>query len=688
MALMFWLIFNAHFKVRYMKQRLLLAAVVLSLGSAFAQENTNDLLTGQKPSSYGEVESRTSKLVVYSSGSQRPEAPFYTEDFANGLPTGWVIEVGSGLDPDGVWTYRGPATTPNVTTGSQGAYAGTRGPIQSPSASNGFFIMDSDFLDNAGIVGNFGGGIAASPHTTHLVSDVLNLIGQTEVDFTFNQYYRRFAGPGGSQAVVATYIDFSIDGGATWPYTLTVNTNVSVNNETTANDQKSFPIGQWVGNQSNVKFRFRFDGDYYFWMIDDIAMDATPKYRAEFTSWRGAPERDVIFGPAQGSVTMGTQTNKQKRPVEFDCNIVSTGSAALYNAQLFVDIYNNGALVTSLSSTPHNSFIGGIKGDSLGFDTLNTYNSPWTPAGLGDYDFRFRVEADSTAVGGNVLTLISDTSTLSITDSVNAQDFGVFWNSLGTDQLGDDLSAIAARLDWVGPERLFAVEMVLSSLTVAGGQIELTVYDSAAFIDFTTGFIPGSALTTQIKTVSAQDVATGRIRFDVTDANGRPLSLNSGAHYFVATMFSNAGANLIRLGNDQSFGQRAGGTLMYVVDQARWFTGYSNSRTLNCPMIRAITCPDATCQNFPFSTAELSLNGLSIYPNPATDHVVIEMEGEAGIWDIRLFDMGGREVVFAEWNKSTGAQAERLSTAALAKGLYVLEISHNGRSYRQKLTVE
>jgi len=614
-----------------------------------------------------------------------PEAPFYTEDFAAGLPTGWVIEVAPGLDPDGVWAYRGPSTTPGVSVGSRGAYAAANDPIVSPSASNGYFIFDSDFLDNAGIAGNFGGGVAASPHTSHLVSSTINLTGRSSVDFQFSQYYRRFAGPGGSQAVVATYVDFSIDGGATWPYTLTINTDVAVNTASADNDRKEYPVGQWLANQSNVKFRFRFDGDYYFWMIDDIAMDATPDFRMVLSEFRGAPERDIIYGPAAGSTTMGHMTNKQKRSIEFDCNVASTGAAPLYNTRLFVDIYNGGSLVTSLASTPHNGTVGFV--DTLGFDTLNTYATPWTPSGLGTYDFRYRILADSAASGGTVLTLISDTSSLFVTDSVMAQDFNVFSNSLGTDQLGDDLSAIGARIDLVQPERLFAVELVLSTLTVPGGQIELTVYDSATLVDLTTGFIPGSALTTKLQTVSGQNVAGRVIRFDLTDANGKPLSLPNSAYYIVATFFSNAGANLIRVGNDASFAQRAGSTIMYQVDDARWYTGFSGSRTLNMPLFRAITCPDATCQNFPFSTEENLLSGVQVYPNPATDFVEVELSGNDGAYDVRLFDLSGRELRFESFEKNGGSAVHRIDVSNIASGIYVLEVTQGNALRKFKLNI-
>ena len=666
--------------------KFLLSVAALSLAFAAQAQQVDSELRANQKRELPDPNVRAKRSMVASFSASAPEAPFYTEDFAAGLPSGWVIEVAPGLDPDGVWEYRGPSTTPNVSTGSRGAYATGQGPIVSQTASNGFFIFDSDFRDNAGIAGNFGGGSAASPHTSHLVSSSIDLTGRSSIDFQFSQFYRRFAGPGGSQAVVASYVDFSIDGGATWPYTLTINTDIPVNSSTANNSRKEYPVGQWLANQSNVKFRFRFDGDYYFWMIDDIAMDATPDFRVLFSEFRGAPERDVIYGPAAGSATMGNMTNKQIRSIEFDCNVASTGAAGLYNTRLFVDIYNGGSLVTSLSSTPHNGVVGFV--DTLGFDTLNTYATPWTPPGPGNYDFRFRVLADSSSAGGTVITLISDTSTLSVTDSVMSQDFGVFSNSLGTDQLGDDLSAIAARIDLVQPERLFAVEIVLSTATVPGGQIELTVYDSAALIDLQTGFISGAAIATQLKTVSGLDVAARQIRFDLTDVNGKPLSLPSSAYYIVATFFSNAGANLIRVGNDASFQQRGGAAIMYVVDDARWYTGFSGSRTLNAPLYRAITCPDATCQTFPFSVEERELKGVSVYPNPAADYVNVELSGTDGGYDLRLYDLGGREVKFESVVKNSAIGTHKIDVSDLANGLYVLEVSQGDSVKKFKLSVE
>ncbi len=612
----------------------LLAALALpAMATAQIQNSSSDqsLLNGIKREAHSEIAPRRS--WSFSTANGGAEAPFYTQNFANGLPTGWAIQVAAGLDPDGVWVYRGPLTVPNSTVGSQGAYGGIAA-LASPTAANGFFIFDSDFLDNAGIQGNFGGGLAASPHTSHLVSGVINCTGKTNIDFSFVQNYRRFAGPGASQTVPATYVDFSIDGGTTWPYTLTINANLAVNSQTVNGDVQAHPVGQWLANQANVKFRFRFDGDYYYWMIDDIALDDTPNYRADFTPAAGAPDRDIIFGPAAGSAIMGVLTNPQRRSVEFDCNVVTSGVMPLYNSRLAVDILQNGSLLTTLSSTPHNSFIGGSHGDTLRFDTLNTYNTPWTAPGPGAYDFVYRFLADSSASGGVVVTLISDTSTMYVTDSLLSQDFDLFSNSIGTDQLGEDLSAMAVRIDLVDDEQLYGVEIGLSALTVPGGQIEITVYDSASWIDFTSGFIPNSYIGYSLKTITQQDSTNGRIEFDLTTpATSQPLSLTSGAYYIVATLFSNAGTNLIRIRNDASFEQRAGAKFMYIVANSRWYTGYNNSRIFNSPHIRAVVCPDSMCSNMPAPVAPtVSTNGaLNITQVSATTGGNVTSQGSSAV---------------------------------------------------------
>src|SRR5690606_18581366 len=91
--------------------------------------------------------------------------------------------------------YRGPATTPNNTVGSRGAYNSGRGPLQSPTLANGFVILDSDWLDNNGSTSGAGTGLAPGQHIVSLISPAFSTVGINALTLKFNQSYRRFAGP-------------------------------------------------------------------------------------------------------------------------------------------------------------------------------------------------------------------------------------------------------------------------------------------------------------------------------------------------------------------------------------------------------------------------------------------------------------------------------------------------------------
>ena len=62
-------------------------------------------------------------------------APIWEEDFANGIPASWTNSTAP-------WVYRGPGTTPNQNTGTQGAYGTSTTVIASATQSNGFIIFD------------------------------------------------------------------------------------------------------------------------------------------------------------------------------------------------------------------------------------------------------------------------------------------------------------------------------------------------------------------------------------------------------------------------------------------------------------------------------------------------------------------------------------------------------------------
>jgi hypothetical protein len=612
------------------------------------------------------------------------ETPVWSQDFANGIPTTWLnygTAAGSS-DPDAKWEYRGTSTTPSNTVGSRGAYMSAQTPIASATASNGFVVFDSDFLDNAGVAGNFGNGIAAAPHLAELTTDMIDLSNYSVVDLLFTQYYRRFAGAGGSQAVPATYIDFSTDGGTTFPYSVTLNSGVAVNSSTATNDVVVVQAGAYVGGQDSVKVRFRFDGDYYFWCVDDISIVNTPPNRMAFTDWQGAPAQDIIYGPsASGSSKMGIMTAKQSRGVTFDCNAINSGTNTQTNVKLQMKIYNGGSLVQTVNSSTVSSL---AAGDTANYNDLNTYSTAWTPTANGSYEVVYGLLSDSVSV-------YSDTTMLYVNDSLMSMDFNSWDNSIGAStnatQWGDG-AQMCNRHDLVDDEMLFGARVFLSSLTMSGAILELAVYDSSAFLGNSGGWDANKLVAYGQQVISAADTALGFVRFDFTDpttGRGVDLEVAKGAYFYNLTMYDNQAANYLAIRNDQTWAKTAGSGYMYLAALGSWYSGYSNSKSFNNLWIRGIHCPAssaAACMGIGMD--EQAMEQIVMSPNPASEFVNLNFGLAMGDYHVAIVDFTGKvmknEVVRADANVS-------IFIGDLTSGMYMVRVQKGDDVKTMKLSV-
>jgi len=358
---------------------------------SMAQNNDN---RSELPASEETIDSSEIKTVHHLQSANQAETSIWSEDFANGIPSTWI---NAGFNATGnpystvFWEYRGPNTTPGVTTGSRGSAAGSQLPIASATAANGFIIFDSDYLDDNGISGNNGMGTGAAPHLGALTTPAIDLTGATYVELKMTCYYRYFEG----RALVA----FSTDGGSTWPDTIAIFPNIGVNNSTATNALVQANVSNYIGNQSNVKLRFLFDGTYddpgasgagrgnYFWMIDDLELTSLPKHEILFTEWQGAPAKDIIFAPVSGSSKMGyvakNAKTDQTRDITFDANAYNYGYKALNNVKLKVSILDaNNTLISSFTSTNNTNL---NPGDTASYNVLNTYTTPYKPTAVANY---------------------------------------------------------------------------------------------------------------------------------------------------------------------------------------------------------------------------------------------------------------------------------------------------------------
>ncbi|MCB0688807.1 MAG: T9SS type A sorting domain-containing protein [Saprospiraceae bacterium] len=187
------------------------------------------------------------------------QTEIYTFTFDNDLE-GWTTTGISDTNAVWVWAPNGDAGT--------GAFNSGQTPIGSASGG-GALLFDSDGLDNGGDENNQGGGPSPSPQTGEIVSPSLDFTGQDQVILAFNQYYRYFAKSGSDFTTPASSVEVSNDGGVTWTSYI-INEDISPNQSTRSNDILALDISDVAGNQADVMVKFVWDGDYYFWLIDDV----------------------------------------------------------------------------------------------------------------------------------------------------------------------------------------------------------------------------------------------------------------------------------------------------------------------------------------------------------------------------------------------------------------------------------
>lgn len=624
-------------------------------------------------------------------GKSKAAAPIWTEDFADTI--GWTIAGHDGSVvtnvPNSLWEHRGTTTIPDNTIGSRGAWSGTMDPIASPTVSNGFVIFDSDFLDNNGVQGAAGTGVAPTPHVSNLTSPMIDLSGYPNVQLTVHSAARYFAG--------RNLIAFSDDNGVTWKDTIRIHDAVPVNSSTADDEISILNISSSIGNSSQARIRFIFDGSfnepgangqgYYYWMLDDLSIDVLPNNAFKFTDAGGAPANDIIFGGDGLNPKTGQMNINQARTVEFDSNILNFGVDPQTNVVLNVEVLQNGAYVTDLTSAPLPIL---IPGDTGLFSSFFTPALDLTTTGTGVYDFVFSITSDSVPTAGGSVTPYDTAFTVVLDDSTTSLDFGAFDNSLGTPQLGDDGSGLGSLLYFPnasdainGKVELGFVDIRFSTLTVDGGDIQIEVHDSAkSRLDLVNGFGGSPVISKTFNLTSASGTTA---RFDVRDdvAGGKsPILLDANnAYYFVVYFFSNGGTNLIRVANDQTVGQGAN-SIMYNADDARFYTGFTDSRTLSSPWIRAITT------DFPnIGLDEYADFKLSIYPNPSNGERVSLSINEGGEYSIELVNTIGQSV-YQEDITVNGNETHDMSFEHLSNGVYILNVKGESGFRTSKITIQ
>lgn len=227
-------------------------------------------------------------------------------DFDGGL-NGWTF------DKDNTWEWidRGEI--------SKGTYIGTTRTMVGWSGCNGIVVMNSDYLDNE--------GICPAVCTASLISPNINLPEGVEgVIIEFNQAVRQFQSN--------YYIQTSKDNGSTWSDPIRINAEIPTNSAH-LQGRLAVPVTGFAG-ADQIRFKFVYEGNYYYWGIDDVILRNGVLADAQVNQ--------NFFAVAPSLRTPMTQVS----PMHFLADVSSIGNGDVEGASLVVGIQDESEQLVGL----------------------------------------------------------------------------------------------------------------------------------------------------------------------------------------------------------------------------------------------------------------------------------------------------------------------------------------------------
>jgi len=596
---------------------------------------------------------KSHEIISY---SNEKSAPFWSEDFANGIPTAWTNSTAP-------WVYRGPSTSPNQNTGSQGAYASAGSPIASATASNGFIIFDSDYYDNNGTQGNFGGGMYPSPHNGELMTDMIDLTGYSDVTLMAHSYFRTFQG----QAFVAFYVNGVYDS------QVQVHSNLAVNDATTTNATTLIRFPLTVCGNANVQMQFIFDGTtqqnsngagYYFWMLDDLELIETPSYLMDVVD-QNHGGWDIGYASTLGvgmDYTYKPQIQSDANPYMFEMTLANVGAKPLHGIQMNVEVFNSaGASVfTSSSDTTTLAAL-----DTSSYLAAQTF----APSLQGIYDMSFWGSSDSIST-----TNISEMTAV-ITDSVYGRDNNDPGGAWRVGRICGGLQ-LANKFDIYVTDEATSISAYIADYSVVGTEIYGVLYE----VD-TSG---GSSSYIWLDQTNDYELQPGDRDDWVTIGFNQANNLVPGMYMIAIGGYMHP---------VDTFGINVSGpaevTMSMIYDDGSgcdlggltppawyWIT--------STPMIR-LNLGTIHVNNI----NEHTFNGnLSIYPNPSNGKITLEMnEVNNDRYNVTINNLLG-QTVYAIEKDINGFFTEDIDITEFGKGTYLITFSNSSSIVTEKLVIE
>ena len=596
-------------------------------------------------------------------------APFWSEDFANGIPATWPNSTAP-------WEYRGASTSPSNSTGSQGAYASAGNPIASATASNGFIIFDSDFYDNNGVAGAFGTGMYPTPHNGDLRTDMIDMSAYADVLLTFNSYYRTFAGQ--------AFVDFYVAG--VFVERVQVHANIAVNDATFTDEIALVRVPFSVVGNSDVQMSFVFEGStnsnngftgYYFWQIDDLTLAETPAniieiedvviggFWLDYANYSGLGFNGIVG--LDYTVTPTSQLANHPYVIE---GVLRNSGASDQESILRYETYGTGTYSGASASTSVLAFSPTNTVDSV----IVTTTPPLSPA-IGGYGIAIWGESDSSGV----ITTVSDTTykMMEISEYIYAKDLGEA-NSNNSWILGGpgDQWHFTTRFEMYADEVLSALRVYITDESVVGSEVKAILYELDTNVAAASG---GVVLLDESDNYT---ITSGDLGSWVDIPFVSPINLFNGyAYEFGIAGFQHPTDSVYIGTTDNSLynGEHS------LFDE--FGLNPNDPANLGTPTWYYLTRAPMVRMNFDptliAGVSDVKQNVFNTFPNPTNGIFTIELEANKK-YDVTVNNAIGQTVI----STTTRGMNTTIDLSKFGKGVYTVELKNNNSAYVEKVIVE
>lgn len=292
-------------------------------------------------------------ILLSTENPARPENAVFYESFDNGN-NGWTSNPV--FPPDSLWQWR-PAG--DVGQGFGLFFAKRDAFIHSPSASDGAIAFDADFYNTGG---DAPGQAPPNAFVCELISPPIDL-SEVEEPLALQFYQLGWLGNlanGAPQtqegARFITSFAYSNDGGNSWsdpintnPYQTPV-TGFNLEYQPPFSYPAYFPLPKEMSGSSNFRIKFTWAGDFYFWVLDDIAIVKRPS--------RDMRANRNFFSLTPNAITPVSQLQDET----LLCDVVNIGSETAENVRLEAVVRKKNSNTVVYTDTLH---YGNILVDSL-----------------------------------------------------------------------------------------------------------------------------------------------------------------------------------------------------------------------------------------------------------------------------------------------------------------------------------